>query len=235
MSTLAMVHITLSSTLILLFAILVPLYMQAVLDVGAEDAVTIFAPVAIGALFGLRAVPWIVARLGKTRTVALGMFGIAFCLGVLGFVETIASLLERVDRLNPFGQGIDRVFGLSILVALTMLFAGPMGFCYALLNTPAQTTLHERTPAAMRGRVIAAQMVLANGVALIPLVVIGGIADLYGVSSVVLAIGGLVAVAGGVSIYLDQRWLGREGSGPPPSGGEHPRVPSTAASGTPLD
>jgi len=223
MSTLAMGHITLSSTLILIFAIMVPKYMQAILDVGEEDAVTIFAPVAFGALIGLRAVPLLVGRLGKTRTVALGMFGIAICLGALGFIETIADVLERTERFNPFAEeGTDRVFGLSILVALTMLFAGPLGFSYAMLNTPAQTTLHERTPMEMRGRVIASQMVLANGVALIPLVVVGGIADLYGVSSVVLALGGLVAVGGGLSLYLEQRWLRREGSGPPSSGEEQP-------------
>ena len=72
----------------------------------------------------------------------------------------------------------------------------------------------------MRGRVIASQMVLANGVALIPLVVVGGIADLYGVSSVVLAIGLLLALGGALSLYVERRWLQQEGNQPPPSGGE---------------
>jgi MFS family permease len=218
-STLAMGHITMSSTLILIFAIIVPRYMQAILKVHADNAVAVFAPVAFGALFGLRAVPFVVARLGKTRTVAAGLFGLAVCIAAIGLVETIADGLEQTERFNPFAEGgTDRVFGLSILVALTMVFAGPLGFAYAMLNTPAQTTLHERTPEAMRGRVIASQMVLANGVALIPLVVVGGIADLYGVSSVVLAIGGLLAVAGGFSLYLERRWLRHEGGQAPPGG-----------------
>jgi MFS family permease len=219
MSTMAMGHITTSSTLILLFAILVPRYMQAILKVAPSDAVAVFAPVAFGALVGLRTVPWIVARLGKTRTVALGMFGLFLCLAALGSVEMIADGLERTERFNPFGpETAERVTGLSILVALTMLFAGPMGFAYAMLNTPAQTTLHERTPVEMRGRVIASQMVLANGVALVPLVVVGGIADLYGVSSVILAIGLLLAVGGAVSLYLERRWLSSEGGRPGSSG-----------------
>lgn len=215
-SALAMVHITTSSTLILLFAVLVPRYMQAILDVPPDNAVAVFAPVAIGALVGLRAVPIIVGRMGKTRTVALGLLGIAICLGGIGFVETIAGLLERTDRLNPFGT--ERVFGLSILVALTMLFAGPLGFAYAMLNAPAQTTLHERTPIEMRGRVIASQMVLANGVALIPLVVMGGIADLYGVSGVILAIALLLGAGGAVSLWLEQRW--GDADQPPATGGD---------------
>jgi len=216
-SALAMGHIMTSSTLILLFAVLVPRYMQAILQVPPKSTVTVFAPVAVGALVGLRAVPLMVARLGKTRTVTLGMFGIALCLMGMGFIETIAYGLEQTERLNPFGT--ERVFGLSILVALTMLFSGPLGFSYAMLNTPAQTTLHERIPVDMRGRVLASQMVLANGVALIPLVVAGGIADLYGVSSVILAIGVLVAIGGALSLYLDQRWLHHEGGQPPSSDG----------------
>jgi MFS family permease len=214
LTTLAMGHITMSSTLILIFAILVPKYMQEILGVDAEDAVAVFAPVAFGALLGLRAVPWMVARYGKTRTVALGLFGIAVCVGVMGSVETIAALLERTDRLNPF----EGAFGLSILVALTMAISGPMGLAYALLNTPAQTTLHERTPVEMRGRVIAAQMVFANGVAILPLVVVGGIADLYGVSTVVIAISVMLAFAGALSLYLERRWLHHEEGGAPPAG-----------------
>lgn len=219
-STLAMAHITISSTLILLFAVMVPRFMQAILKVEPNNAVAIFAPVAFGALFGLRAVPLIVARVGKTKTVVFGLLGLAFFLGALGLVETIADLLERTDRFNPFGT--ERVFGLSILVALTMLFAGPLGFAYAMLNTPAQTTLHERTPIEMRGRVIASQMVLANGVALVPLVVVGGIADLYGVSSVVLAIAVLLALGGALSLYLERRWIEREGGSTPPHSGDQP-------------
>jgi MFS family permease len=214
-STLAMAHITVSSTLILLFAVLVPRYMQAILKVPPDNAVAVFAPVAVGALIGLRAVPWVVARLGKTRTVALGLFGIALCLIGMGFIEVIASALHHTENFNPFKSGTERIFGLSILVALTMAFAGPLGVAYAMLNTPAQTTLHERIPVEMRGRVLASQMVLANGVALVPLVVVGGIADLLGVSATILGIGVLVGCAGAVSLYLERRWL-QDGESQPP-------------------
>ena len=221
-SALAMSHIMLSSTLILLFAVLVPRYMQAILKVSPDDAVAVFAPVAIGALIGLRAIGLIVGRLGKVRTVSLGLFGIAACLAVMGFVELIAGGLERTEHLNPFGT--DPFFGRSILVTLTALIAGPMGFAYAMLNTPAQTTLHERTPIDMRGRVIASQMVLANGVALVPLMVVGGIADLYGVSTVILAISAVLVGAASLSLYLEHGWLKDGGTDPPAgAGGEPPR------------
>ena len=194
--------------------------MQAILEREPKDAIYIFAPVAVGALVGLRAVPWIASKLGNTKTVSVGLFGIAVCLMALGSVELIGAALESTERFNPFGT--EQFFGQSILVTITIAIAGPMGFYYALLNAPAQTLLHERTPQEMRGRIFASQMVLANGVALIPLVVVGGIADLYGVSSVVLGLGLLLVLGGALSLYLERRWLQDDGSTPPPAGGLPP-------------
>jgi len=211
-STLALVHYATGSSLVLLFAVLVPRYMQAILEVSPDKAVTIFAPVGVGAILGLRALPLIAARFGKNRTVIIGMFGLALCILALGLIDPIAQILKRTDNLNPFsGQ---RAGGLSILVLLTMAFAGPLGFTYALVNAPAQTVLHERAPADMRGRVFAAQVVLANAVGILPLILAGSVADIFGVSPVLFAIASVMAAIAGVSVYLETRWS--LGVRPPP-------------------
>jgi MFS family permease len=173
--------------------------------------VTIFAPVGIGAIIGLRALPFIVARLGKNRTVIFGLLGLAVSLVALGMIEPLAILLKHSESLNPFeGQ---RAGGLSILVLLTMAFAGPLGFTYALVNAPAQTVLHERAPLEMRGRVFAAQVVLANAVGIMPLIVAGSVADIFGVSPVLFAIAVGMASVAGVSIYFEAKWS-KEGHPP---------------------
>jgi len=171
--------------------------------------------VGIGAIVGLRALPFIVGRLGKNRTVIAGLVGLSLCVIALGFVEPIANLLERTERVNPFSED-QRAGGLSILVLLTMAFAGPLGFTYALVNAPAQTVLHERAPAEMRGRVFAAQVVLANAVGILPLILAGSVADIFGVSPVLFAIALSMATIAGVSIYLEAKWS--VGTRPPPPG-----------------
>jgi MFS family permease len=207
-STLALIHYATGSSLVLLFAVLVPRYMQAILKVSPDKAVTIFAPVGIGALLGLRALPYIAARLGHNRTVIAGLCGLALTVIALGSVDLIAAGLERTEHLNPFEE--QRAGGLSILVLLTMAFAGPMGFAYAMVNAPAQTTLHERAPAEMRGRIFAAQVVLANAVGILPLIVAGSIADIFGVSPVLFAIALTMATIAGFSIYYETKWsMGR--------------------------
>ncbi|HYM15711.1 MAG TPA: MFS transporter [Dehalococcoidia bacterium] len=212
-SSLALVHYATGSSLVLLFAVLVPRYMQAILKVSPDKAVTIFAPVGIGAIIGLRALPLIAARFGKSRTVIMGMCGLAICVLALGLVEPFSRLLQHTDNFNPFSG--ERAGGLSILVLLTMAFAGPLGFTYALVNAPAQTVLHERAPAEMRGRVFAAQVVLANAVGILPLILAGSVADIFGVSPVLFAIAAVMASIAGVSIFLEARWS--TGAPPPPA------------------
>jgi MFS family permease len=203
-ATLALIHYAVGSSMVLLFAVLVPRYMQAILKVSPDKAVTIFAPVGVGAILGLRALPWIAARLGKNRTVIAGLCGLVLSVTAIASIEFIARILESTDALDPF-EG-NRAGGLSILVLLTMGFAGPMGLAYALVNAPAQTVLHERAPAEQRGRVFAAQVVLANAVGILPLIVAGSVADIYGVSPVLFAIAAVLAAIAGLSIYFETKW-----------------------------
>ncbi len=86
-----------------------------------------------------------------------------------------------------------------------MCFAAPMGFFYALLNAPAQTVLHERAPPEMRGRIFATQVISANFISLLPLLLIGAITDLLNVPLVLLLLAlGLLAMAV-VSHYVGGR------------------------------
>jgi MFS family permease len=172
-SFLAMGQLITASTLVLLFAILVPRYMQDVLHIAPNNAAFVFAPTGVGALVGLRFLSWATRRMGKNRVVMVGLMGVALCLVALALVKPLAEVLKH----TPLDPG-ERLAGLSLLQAMTMIFAGPMGFAYAFLNAPAQTVLHERAPAGMRGRIFTTQVVSANFLSLLPLLFIGGLIDL---------------------------------------------------------
>jgi MFS family permease len=217
-ASIAMMHMAVSSSLVLFFAVLVPRYMQAILQLAPDDAVYIFAPTGVGAIVGLRALPSIANRFGKGRVVIYGLVGLGASLIAMGFIESIASLLEGTENLNPFGDR--RLGGISILVGLTMALSCPLGFAYALVNAPAQTVLHERAPAEMRGRIFASQLVLANLVSIGPLILVGAVADLYGVSPVLLSMAVLILLVAAISAYQGGR--------------EHARALAAAASDGPL-
>jgi MFS family permease len=190
-STLALVQLTVSSTLVLLFAILIPRYMSDVIGAPPDNAAYVFAPAGLAALVGLRFIPWF-ARYGKNRIVVVGLVGIAVSILLLAAVKPIAEVTE----LTPASDYIVRFLRVSLLVALAMLFAAPMGFSYSLLNAPAQTVLHERAPPEMRGRIFATQVISANFISLLPLLIIGAVTDLIGVPLVLTLVSiGLLVTA----------------------------------------
>jgi MFS family permease len=208
-ASLAMAQLMVSSTLVLLFAILIPRYMKDVLDVPPDNAAFVFAPTGIGALVGLRFLPWFTRR-GKNRTVIIGLGGIAVSLALLGVVKTVADVTEMA----PGSDYLTRLLRVSLLQALTMSFAGPMGFFYSLLNAPAQTVLHERAPPDMRGRIFATQVISANFISLLPLLLFGAVTDLLDVTTVLLFIAvGLVAMAA-VSWSIAGNDVPDDGGGP---------------------
>jgi Na+-transporting methylmalonyl-CoA/oxaloacetate decarboxylase beta subunit len=115
---------------------------------------------------------------------------------------------------GPLNPG--RFLGLSVLQSLTMLFAAPMGFSYALLNAPAQTVLHERAPPEMRGRIFATQVVSANFVSLLPLLVVGAITDFAGITAVLVGIALFLLLFALVSARVGGLQDGEEASQPAP-------------------
>jgi MFS family permease len=199
-SVTAMVQLTLSSALVLFFAILIPRYMHDTLAVEPDNAAFVFAPTGVGAILGLRLLPWFVQRIGKERVVTVGLGGIGLCLVALALVDPLAALLEGTGVLHPEGVG-----GLGLLVTLTMFFAFPLGLSYALINAPAQTVLHERAPPEMRGRIFTTQVVSANFFSLLPLLVIGAITDLLGISLVLIFVALGVSVAGALNVRVARR------------------------------
>src|SRR4030042_1894715 len=142
--------------------------MEDTLGISPDNAAFIFAPTGVGALVGLRFLPWFTRR-SKNRVVIIGLLAIAVCLVLLALVKPLAEVTEQA----PGAQNLTRFLRISLLQALTMAIAGPLGFAYALLNAPAQTVLHERAPAEMRGRIFITQVVSANFASLLPLLIIG--------------------------------------------------------------
>jgi MFS family permease len=78
------------------------------------------------------------------------------------------------------------------LILIVMLLSIPAGFASSVVSVSARAVLLSRTPAALRGQVIATQSLLQNVGALIPTLLAGVAADLIGVERVAVAIAALI-------------------------------------------
>jgi hypothetical protein len=64
-----------------------------------------------------------------------------------------------------------------------------VGIGIALVLIPAQTTIQEGATNEIRGRVLTVQLTLANALSIPLLVAAGGLADLFGIPQIVIALG----------------------------------------------
>ncbi|MDE2968234.1 MAG: MFS transporter [Chloroflexota bacterium] len=195
LTALALVQLISGVMMLFMFAVLVPQFVHDVLGRAEEDAVFVFWPTGFGALLALVFVPQIGRRI---RMNSMASFG-------LGVITVIVTMFGVLDFLRSTGSTQDW------LLAATLIMAFPLGLAYAMVNAPAQTLLQERSPPEMRGRLFSAQMMLANAVSMLALLLVGGVSDAAGVRQGLFLLGGGLFV-----ITLGSLWLGREGPARPP-------------------
>src|SRR5579864_8866056 len=196
---LAMVQWTIGAILGLVVATLVPGFGERLLHVRAEDAVFVMAPAGIGMVAGTALLNRYHARLEKHFLSNVGLFTVAVCLGMTG---ALALIVEIITSGNPPLVTLPTLGEVSVLVLPVMALALVAGFGFVAIMVPAQTFLQERAPVELRGRVFAVQLMLSNFASIVPLLLLGGLADLIGVDRTLLLIGILIAVAGVISVRI---------------------------------
>ena len=180
----AMRHLTLIAGLILVMSMLAPRFVVSILGIRAEDSVYVLAPAGLGVLVGMLFMSRLAARFGKSPLVIVGLWVLGASLMGMGLLEWSRT------HLLPFFQTTVPILPASVgVVSIMMVLAVIMGAGAALVMVPSQTILMERAPVPARGRIFAVQIMLGNVAAVLPLLFLGGIADIFGVSIVI----GLVA------------------------------------------
>ncbi len=195
LTALALIQLISGVMLLFMFAVLVPQFVHEVLGRAEEDAVFVFWPTGFGALLALICVPWLGRRFRITSMASVG----------LAMITVTVTVFGVLDFLRASGSTQDW------LLAATLIMAFPLGLAYAMVNAPAQTLLQERAPPEMRGRLFSTQMMLANAVSMLALLLVGGVADAAGVRQGLFLLGGGLFV-----ITLASLWLGRRGPTHPP-------------------
>jgi MFS family permease len=152
----------------------------------------VFAPAGLGLLLGLRLVPWLDARIGSARVVTIGFVAFVVCLIAMGFVD------EQADLFRSQGSYLADMWEwsrLSLNATVAMGLAVPLGFAFSLVSVAARAVLNERAPPEMQGRIFAGQMMLGSVISIIPLFIVGGLAELVSARIVIVLVALAVAAA----------------------------------------
>ena len=97
-----------------------------------------------------------------------------------------------------------RRFAPNLLLSFPAAFGFVGGLEFGVLFIPAFTVLQEKTEAELRGRIFGTVFTVVNAAVAVPILLAGGLADLFGVSRVIFGMGVLLVLAG-ISAALPSR------------------------------
>jgi len=180
----SMMLLVLGTTSLLVTVAVAPRFANEILGIATENAIYVFAPAAAGILLGLRLVDWLTRQVSKAWVVTAGFVMVVLSMVAMAMVPQSARLLENQNPLGLFSPG---PFGTTAArVMVTLVFAALAGFAFSVINVGGRSLLNERVPVPMQGRVFAAQTVLSNLASIVPLLLVGALADWWGVSPVLI-------------------------------------------------
>ena len=209
---------TLGSILAIVVAMLAPGFAVSVLGVRAEDSVFVLAPAGVGMVVCTA----ILSRLGhgwdKYRLVNGGLVVVSLAILCLGL---LSPLWQRFNGALP--QGEFNVGHLGGMLAITMSVAFVAGVGFVCMIVPSQTIIQERAPVAIRGRVFSIQLMLSNVLSVLPLIFLGGLADVIGVAQTLTGLAVVLILISFISIRVSRSNTDQEdssGADAPPTRGQ---------------
>lgn len=186
-----------SQIVILILANLVPSYAETILQVRVEQlSLLVFAPAALGMVVSAFLIATVFRDKNKNKLMDTGVFlsGIVLiCFpGISYFTEFV--MVQSLNTL-PFVNITAKT--------LVPLFAGIAGFANAFIFVPSQTVIQEIVPESSRAKLFGLLYALIGAVSLIPVIISGGVADVFGVQSVLLLLGCIIIILGIVRIKFN--------------------------------
>ena len=194
----ALLLLTIAQGVVFLFAVLAPGYVRDILGVQIENVSWIFIlPAAVGIGIGV----FLISSIGKRYQFhwlsSLGFIiaGITFILLPFGSKVTSYKIVSVVNSYLP------HLFNITILHIIVVM-AVIIGFAISLVFVPCNATIQIETHEKMRGRVYGFLNALIGGVSFLPVVLAGGLADIFGVSMVITGVGGIMFLIGILFLFV---------------------------------
>ncbi len=182
----SLIYIAVTYTLVAVAGALAPGYVREVLLLPERSVALLVAPAGVGVIAGLGTLNFVSRRVGHSRAVGMGLGTTVVALLILAAARPLAGIV------GPAAAG--GLAGLPYFITLVVVTAFVFGVAYAFITVPSMTYVQEELPELIRGRVFGVLNVLISVFSLLPLLVVGPIADLWGVAPVFIGAAVLVIV-----------------------------------------
>jgi len=184
--------LTLSQILILILAVIGPGFAHQVLGIKVDEFPLVFVtPAALGMVVTAIIIGNFFANKSRRKMANLGVFLGGISLLLLPYGSKMASR-EIVQTINTY---LPHIFAINVL-HIVIFLAFVLGIANALIFVPSNTILQEETSDELRGKVYGALNSLVGIFSLLPVIMVGELADIFGVSFVLTGIGMLFLLLG---------------------------------------
>lgn len=187
-----------SQVVIMILAIIVPGYAKDILHINVENvSLLLFAPAALGMVFSALIVGTIFKETNRNKLMNFGVILSAVVLLLLPAMSRVTSR-EFVLSANELLPHLIRIDTLNMVTLLAFL----AGVGNAFIFIPAQTTIQEKIPENFRSKIYGLLFALIGLFSLVPIILVGGLADVIGVNSVLIIIGALILIGETAQIVI---------------------------------
>lgn len=194
----SLAYLGISASLIGVVAVLGPSFARDTLGLAAKDLIVVVLPLGIGIVMGVLLLNNYGKYFARRRAIEVGLV----VLGVLLVILTVAGPVSRF--LTSAGREVPvlDLSGLTSLVAVVVAIGFLAGVCYGIVAISAQVQLQEDIPPDVRGRVFGVLNMLISVASILPIIIVGPIADVVGTTVVILVVAGAVVASGIISMIV---------------------------------
>ena len=171
----SLVYIALTYMLVAVAGALAPGFVREVLGLGEKNVIVLVGPAGVGVVVGLGALNAIGGRLEPSRAIGIGLLVTAGALLVLALERPLAEVFRTATGPNQ---------AFPFFVAVVSLTAFVFGIAYAFITVPSMTRLQSELHDDIRGRIFGVLNTLVSVFSFLPLLLVGPVADIYGVAPV---------------------------------------------------
>jgi len=197
----ALFSLTVAQILILIFAVIGPGYAVHVLKIRVESFPLLFVtPAIIGTALGALIIGSFLHKKSKSTLTKFGLFLMGLSILLLPYGSRVESR-AIVHLINSYLPHILTINVLHIMVVLAFI----LGFATAFVFVPANTVLQEETTDESRGKIYGVLNSLIGIMSIIPVVLVGGLADIVGVKAVITGVGLVVLFIAFIRIFITDR------------------------------
>jgi len=192
----SLTYLGIAASLVGILGVLGPTFAEQTLGLTANDLIVVVLPLGLGIVMGVLLLNLYGNLVARRRAIESGLIA----LGVLLVLLTVAGPLSRFltgvgDRVPVVDLG-----SVTSLVGVVVAIAFLAGVAYGIVAISSQTQLQEDIAEEARGRVFGVLNMLISVASILPIIIVGSIADVVGSTAVILVVAILVVLSGVASI-----------------------------------